>query len=239
MKTFKKIVAGAALLGAFTSAQAESMTFGVEIPPIASLVVRDGMILDVASMTYSTAVNELADPLLATGSSVVGGFTVITNMPKWNIYFGFANGGALKNQSGQIIKDKLGNPVYIGSVGASVADGTGEAAVYISTADAVNIKDEGTLIPGTTTAKTFGRAAADDALKINNTSNNTLVKALLDGNYCTVGAAPCVYTNPWVIATDLTTSNFDVTTGLFDAQGIGSVAGTYTETMYVTLVTAY
>ena len=41
MKLASKIAASVALLGALTVSRAESITFGVEVPPLASLIVQE------------------------------------------------------------------------------------------------------------------------------------------------------------------------------------------------------
>lgn len=233
MKTLKHLAAGAALLGAVTTAQAESITFGVEIPPIATLIVRDGILKDAVSM-----VKAAVDNTAAANSEVVGGFTVITNMPKWNIYFGFANGGALKNQTGRQITNDAGTALYLGTESTAAAATAGQAAVFLQSADDIKALDQaGTPVD----VGPISAIGATTTPSVNNSANNTLTASLkaTGTTICNAGAALCVFTTPWLTATDMTTANFDIRTGLESATPLASVAGSYTETMYLTLVTTY
>lgn len=234
MKLRSKIAVSAALLGALTTVNAESITFGVSISPIASLSVRDGMLKDVTSM-YKAA------PVTVVTGETVGGFTVITNMPKWNIYFGFANGGALKNQAGSQLRDDANALVYLGNQPSAVASAAGQAIVFLKTSDAVKANDGTNGVAATL-------ATAVTAPIVNNLSNNTFVKAINDAALTgSCGGAACAFATPWILATDITTANFDIVTGISDDDGafgtgatkLASVAGTYTETMYLTLVSTY
>jgi hypothetical protein len=235
MKLASKIAASIALLGALTVSRAESITFGVNIPPVASLIVRDGILKDPASMyTAGGAITPIA------GAVTVGGFTVITNMPKWNIYFSFANGGTLKNQTGAQIKDDKGVSMFLGGTGLVPALAT-TASVWLSSADNINATDD-----AATKATPVVPALAIATAPIVNplASNNTLTGAIQSAGaaMCNNGAASaCSFTAPWLNATDLTAATFDISTGLTSAAGtkVANVAGTYTETMYLTLVTSY
>lgn len=235
----KKIAITVAATGSLAGVWAESMTFGVEIPPIASLTVRDGMIKDATTM-FATAV-----PTAVTAIEV-GGFTVVTNMPKWNIFFGFSNGGTLKNQNGRQITNNEGSTLVLGSPtiipvtgGTNAALAATDPVVWLTAnADEVNSQDNGDddIIVG---------ALATNAPGINNQTYNTLTAAMEDAGLTTITAAPGAAdfgTDPWLASTDLSVATFAVKTALYGgatATSIASVAGTYTETMYVTLVTTY
>jgi hypothetical protein len=223
MKLVSKIAAGAALLGAITAAQAESITFGVEIPPIATLIVRDGILKGAASMAKANVDGVAA--AAANDWEVVGGFSVLCNMPKWNIYFGFANGGLLKNQSGTPIKTTGGAAtVYLGADPA----GAGPHIWLYEGADEINATDD----QGTPNAiNVSGNANATPI------TGSTTLTAGIDA-----GASTATFTNPWLLATDNTIANFDIRTGLettTDGSGLSAVAGSYTETLYLTLVATY
>jgi hypothetical protein len=244
MKLRSKIAASFALLGAVSMAHAESITFGVEVPPIASLVVRDGMVVN-ASTLYKVA----AVDATAAQNEVVGGFALVTNMPKWNIYFGFAHGGKLQSQSGSQIKDNKGNPLWLGTSGGA-APGATDATAFLVTAEASSVK----ATDGTNGIGDLNSQAIVSSPFVSPTQN-TLTKALTaPATACftgLTGAAPllaCSFATPWLQSFDQTTTNFDIRTAMSSITSpvlttpgnlIGSVAGTYTETMYLTLVTSY
>lgn len=229
MKLASKIAASVALLGAVATTRAASITFGVNIPPIASLVVRDGVLKDPASMFVSAAAPAATDAI------VVGGFTVVTNMPKWNIYFNFANNGKLENQTGGQIKDNAGAALWLGT-SSTAAPGATDASVWLSTSDKVAAQDD-EAAPLAIAATLPLATATAPMVSPTNLTLTSAIAALTAG--CT-GAAPCVFTAPWLYSTDLTTATFDINTIVGSAAtGLGNVAGTYTETMYLTLVTSY
>jgi hypothetical protein len=231
MKLRSKIAVSAALLGAFTTAvQAESITFGVEIPPVASLLVRDGVVRGIAGLTGTVA------GMTGSTSITVGGFTVVTNMPKWNLYFAFANNGNLINSSGSYLKASGGNYLPLG-VANNAAVTPGQVWLKFPTANQINGND-GAATPLTisATAATMGAAAADGIVT---STINTLSKVLNSPTTATVcGTAVCA-DNGWIFATSSSTATFDIGTALDNTVVPTGLAGTYTETMYVTLVTAY
>lgn len=236
MKLASKIAASLALLGAFATAQAESITFGVNIPPIASLIVRDGVLKTSSALYFAGGT---IDP--TAHGAVVGGFTVVTNMPKWNIYFSFANQGALVNQTGTQLKDNAGTAIYLGNKGTAPAAST-DCSVWLSTADKINAQDDEATpkAPLAAGLPLTNAAAAASPLVSPLATNNTLTGAIASATKSCTGGAACVFTAPWLNATDLTTATFDITTGLTSAgTSVANVAGTYTETMYLTLVTSY
>ena len=230
MKLASKIAASVALLGALTVSRAESVTFGVDIAPIASLVVHDGILKSPTAMVHA------AVDATPANSEQVGGFTVITNMPRWNVYFGFANGGALMNQTGRQVTNTAGAKLFLGTVPAAAAATAGEAAVFLNTPDVMKVVDQAS----TPLALLALAATATGSAWINNSTNNTLTAGLTATAVvpCT-GAVACTFTTPWLTSTDLTTANFNIRTGLQSATALASVAGTYTETMYMTLVATY
>lgn len=229
MKLGSKIAVSAALLGAITTAQAESITFGVEIPPVASLLVRDGVVRGIAGLTGTVA------GMTGATSITVGGFTVVTNMPKWNLYFAFANNGNLINSSGAYLKAGA-NYLPLG-VANNAAVTPGQVWLKFPTANQINGND-GAATPLTisATAATMNAAAGDGVVS---STINTLSKVLNSPTTATVcGAAVCA-DNGWIFATSSSTATFDIGTALDNTVVPAGLAGTYTETMYVTLVTAY
>lgn len=229
MKLRSKIAVSAALLGALTTVNAESITFGVEIPPVASLLVRDGVVRGIAGLTGTVA------GMTGATSITVGGFTVVTNMPKWNLYFAFANNGNLINSSGAYLKAGA-NYLPLG-VANNPAVTPGQVWLKFPTANQINGND-GAATPLTisATAATMNAAAGDGVVS---STINTLSKVLNSPTTATVcGAAVCA-DNGWIFATSSSTATFDIGTALDNTVVPAGLAGTYTETMYVTLVTAY
>ena len=63
MKLASKIAASVALLGALTVSRAESVTFGVDIAPVASLVVHDGILTSPTAMVKAAGVLNYPNPM--------------------------------------------------------------------------------------------------------------------------------------------------------------------------------
>ena len=230
MKLASKIAASVALLGALTVSRAESITFGVEVPPLASLIVHDGVIRGAKGLL---AVITTTGP----NAPTVGGFTVVTNMPKWNIYFGLANDGNLINSSGDYLKGTGGTNYLPLGTAAGAAKASGRVWLQFPAANQIIGTDgAATALTITATAATMGAVIGDGV--VSNT-HNTLTDVLHTPTTTTVcGAAVCA-DNHWVYATNSSVANFGIGTYIDNTEVVSSLAGTYTETMYVTLLTSY
>lgn len=236
MKLVQKITIALVAAGSMATVCAESITFGVEIPPIASLIVRDGRI---------TGANVLgnADPAAALPgvSATVGGFTVITNMPKWNLYFGLANNGNLISKSGSYLKSTSAATPYLalgGAAAGTAAPVAGRVWLKFPAAGLGQIKgtdgSAATNIIIADAAK-FNLITTDGEITSAKNSLTAIMKATSVNTACT---AACV-DNGWVFGTDLTSASLDIGALISNTTPIVGLAGTYTETLYVTLVTAY
>jgi hypothetical protein len=97
MNLFKKLTTAAAVSMLLASpAMAEQITIGAEVPPVASLIVLGGNTnLDMDALVT------LAGAAPAT-SVPAAKFFVNTNMPKWNVFLAWANGGVLQNSNGSL-----------------------------------------------------------------------------------------------------------------------------------------
>lgn len=220
--------------GSMATICAESITFGVEIPPVASLVVRDGII------RVPKALQGDITPADASLTKVVGGFTLNTNMPKWNIYFTMANNGNLVSQSGNYLTADAATPYYVplGQPATTLVTGNpppaGRVWLRFPPVDRINGADAETgtnLIVATSVLQTLITDGDIDG------TQNSLT-AVLAGSAATHCTAACV-DNGWVYGNDATTASFEIGTVIDDAETIIGLAGTYTETLYITLVTAY
>lgn len=233
MKLRSKIAVSAALLGAISTAHSEAITFGVEIPPIASISVSQGLLVTAKALQATTPVS-----LLPAAAPFVGAFTVNTNMPKWNIYFNLANNGYLVDQSGNYLKDKGAAATSWLGLGIDRGDGTGAGKVWLkfpSTSDIKGYTKAST--PAELIAATSAVFTATGEGIVNNTVN-TLTKSLATGPATGCGAAACV-DEGWIYATAPTTTTIVIGTAIDNANAVNAIAGTYTETLYLTLVTAY
>jgi hypothetical protein len=235
MKLRSKIAVSAALLGAISTANAESITFGVEIPPIASISVTQGLLVTANALRGTVA---SATPNAA---PFIGAFTVSTNMPKWNVYFSLANNGYLVDQNGNYLKDN--NADFL-RLGAAASDGTTAGRLWIkfpSTA-LINGNDRtGTgavLYDGATSAL---QNLITDGNISNIAAGNTLTAILrASTTLCDQGGTPAQCAdNGWIYATAPTLATFGLGTMIDNTNPVNAIAGSYTETLYMTLVTAY
>lgn len=232
MNMIKKFSIAMVAAGSMATAFAESITFGVEIPPVASLIVRDGLI-------RSASVMQQAPATLPGATNTVGGFTVITNMPKWNLYFTLANNGNLISQSGTYIKSNHATDFYLPlGTAQNAAITAGRVWLKLPAVNQIKGKD------GPATAdlaydaiSSTANLAQTDGI-INNTQNTLTAMLDVNGSTACTGAAACD-DNGWIYATDQSIATFDVGTFLDNTNTIVGLAGTYTETLYITLVTAY
>ena len=232
MKLRSKIAVSAALLGAFTMANAESITFGVEIPPVASISVSQGLLVTAKALQATTPAT-----LLPAAAPFVGAFTVNTNMPKWNIYFNLANNGYLVDQSGNYLKSTAAANNFLG-LGINAGDGTGPGKVWLKFPAANGIKGYTESAQPTRLVNANSTIYAATGEGIVNNATNTLTKSLATGPATSCGAAACV-DEGWVFATAPTTTTMVIGTAIDNAAPVNAIAGTYTETLYLTLVTAY
>jgi len=237
MKLRSKIAASFALLGAVSMAHAEAITFGVQIPPIASINVSQGLMVTPKALASSVVAT-----ILPAAAPFIGAFTVNTNMPKWNVYFSLANDGYLIDQNGNYLKDKGAAATSWLGLGIARGDGTGHGQLWIKFPGTalINGKDgTGTPIPydGATSANL---AANGDGVIKNIAANNTLTAIMTSSatKACSAGATICV-DGGWVYATSPTLATFGLGTAIDATNAVNAIAGSYTETLYLTLVTAY
>lgn len=182
---------------------AEEVTIGVEVAPIASLVVLGGNThMDIDKLTTASA-------CAANDASCEGAakFFVNTNMPKWNVYLAFANGGVLKNNNGSIA---------LVNAWLTFSD---DLKVVNATPDGNGVK--------TSTAKDISLTTSTSAIQ----SMVTLVQASP-----TIGTT--VVAGNWFRANNVNTFGVDVMVGSAGKDPI-TLAGSYTETLYITLATSY
>jgi len=191
-----------------TPLMAEQVTVGTSVDPIASLVVLGG----------NTNLN--APDLVACDGSFANSisaakFFINTNMPKWNVYIAFANGGILRNANGSVT---LTNAFLQFDTELNAVDGDGDQYAGLVAADDVTLDINSSL--QSMQAKICASADVDAA---------TIVGGGTDG--CTDGGN-------WVLADDVNTTGVDI---LLCANGAAepTLAGDYTEIIYVTLATSY
>ena len=97
-KTAVKAVCGLALLAG--ASHADQIVIAGEVAPIATLVPVGGN----TSINFNTLFVDVAVATMDKDDAVgVAKFFVSTNMPKWNIYVSFANGGRLLNSTGKAL----------------------------------------------------------------------------------------------------------------------------------------
>ena len=231
MKLRSKIAVSAALLGAFSTVHAEAITFGVEVPPVASITVSQGLLVTAKALTMTTA--SVTDPALA---PFVGAFTVNTNMPKWNVYFTLANNGYLVDQSGNYLMDNVTpapNYLGLGKVASAVNTAAGQIWLKFPANPDIKGTDGGATHIIQATSANLNTATSG----VVSNATNTLTKVLAATPAAC--AVACV-DNGWVYATAPTLATFGIGTMIDPvANKVNAIAGTYTETLYLTLVTAY
>ncbi len=237
MKLHNKIALAVVAAGSLAGVMAESITFGVEIPPIASLSVRDGVIYSPGAL----ANNNTVAPVANTNEIVVGGFSVQCNMPKWNIYFTLRNDGYLMSKNGTHLKNKAGSYLPLsGTAAAAIAANAGQLFLkFPLAASQIKAQDE-----AGTPLLVSATSAITDVVISNATAENTLAAALDNAASNTCTTAACTFANGWLLATDETNAIINLATSIDEGAtpattGIAGVAGTYTETLYLTLVSAY
>jgi hypothetical protein len=160
----------------------------------------------------------------------------MTNMPKWNLYFAFANNGNLVNKSGNTLVNTAGAYMHLGAAADATLTNPGQVWLKAPLVNQVKGTDGKLGAPQTmdVTSVTLGTAAADGVIS---TLKPTFTAMLKGGTTAACGAA--CEDNGWVYGTDATTATFDVGTYISNTALPGGLAGTYTETLYITLVTAY
>jgi len=229
MKTLKKLAVGAALLGAITTAQAEQMIFGAVVEPIMSLEV-DGRILPAEALLSGVAA---AAP--AAANPTVGSFRIITNVIKWNVKMSLSNAGVLKTWSGNVFKTKLAGAAAVtnGALGVSTTplficptDNNGTAvacdpAGIAAAANIVAVSAANAAVP--TGADIIGRAPTFPA---------TGTAGLVDL------AAVATYTESYFYNIQKNALTFEVHS-LVGGDEVASLAGTYTETLNMSLYGSY
>lgn len=233
MKLGSKLAVGAALLGAMSTAvQAESITFGVEIPPIASISVTQGLVVTANALRADlTAITPANSPF-------VGAFTVNTNMPKWNVYFSLGNNGNLVDVNGNYLKDNTGKTLPLGTAANATVGTTGKVWLKMPAASGINGTDGAATPLAYSLANAATIVAATDGVVSNVAAGNTLTAVLTAGANACTGPAACT-NDGWVHATSPTLTTFGLGTGIDNTDPVNAIAGTYTETLYLTLVTAY
>jgi hypothetical protein len=231
MNLIKKLSIAMVAAGSMASIYAESITFGVEIPPIASLIVREGKITGANIIGSATPAADLGP-----ATSTVGGFTVITNMPKWNLYFGLANDGNLISKSGTYLKAVGGNYLPLG-LASNAAITPGRIWLKFPAVNQIKGTDGGAatqIIDANSTS--MGTATGDGVVT---SAINSLTAVLANATTATNCTAGKCANNGWVYASDLSTASIDIGASISNVAAPIGIAGTYTETLYVTLVTAY
>ncbi|NLB62736.1 MAG: hypothetical protein GX801_01340 [Fibrobacter sp.] len=180
---------------------AEEVTIGVEVPPIANLVVLGG--------NTNMDMERLIDPAACVSSAddnceAAAKFFVNTNMPKWNVYMAFANAGELKNANGKI---QLQN-------------------AWLKLSGDLNVCEDATCAVGV--------VATDGNPGIALLHNTSGIQSMLELVQAELG----VFGTNWFNATDVNTFGVDVNVGAADEPAL-NLAGSYTETLYITLATTY
>lgn len=187
-------------VGLLSSASfADQVTIGAEIAPIANLVVLGG--------NTNMDMDDLVTVTGADADNCVGAvkFFVNTNMPKWNIYLAFANGGILRNQNGSL-------------------DLT---AAFLDFDADLNVNDDN--VPTNTTVATG--AAVDIAVDPDVSTIQSML-ALVDASALTAS------TTNWFEASDVNVFGVDLVVAA-NGETPPTLAGAYTETVYITLATTY
>jgi hypothetical protein len=225
MKLVSKIAAGAALLGAITAAQAEQMVFGAVVEPIMSLEV-DGRILPADAWLSGAD----ADAAPTAASPTVGVFRVVSNVEKWNVKMQLANGGYLETWSGRAFTTSHVADGEIGNA-ASTSD-------FYVCAVALNANSYvcGTSAPaaGDGFQSVDGGTLADRAFVSEVIDLDAAIGELTDG---TTNAG--VYDDVYIYNDGVkTTSVFELHSWVNGAS-VTALAGTYTETLNLSLYGSY
>ncbi len=150
-----------------------------------------------------------------------------------------ANDGNLVDASGNYLK--AGSPANY--LPLSTAEGlvsagklSGNVLLQFPTANEINGTDgAATALVISATAATMSTAVGDGT--VSNTVN-TLTAALAASSLHSCTSAACA-DNAWVFGTSQTVANFGVGAWIDNTDVVASLAGQYTETMYVTLLTSY
>jgi hypothetical protein len=230
MNNLKTLITGTALCAAlFTPVVAEEIEIGGQIPPMAALVPIGGN----TNLNWNNLF--VNGPTVATATPVAK-FFVNTNMPKWNIYLSFANGGRLLNGEGK-------------GTTPTVADGTYPAfdVVGLVFDQYLNAEDDNGYQIGVATAGTDIKVAGVPLVAATLAALQSFTSIFDGAAYCydLVGtaAAPCDLVNNWLFGTDVNATGVDIKAAWNTAAAGGrarpKVAGTYTELIYVTLATSY
>lgn len=232
MKTIKKLAVGAALLGAITTAQAEQMVFGAVVDPIMSLEV-EGRILPAEALITGAAA-AAADPTAT--SPVVGMFKVTTNVVKWNVKISFENGGMLKTWNGTPFSTTTGAvpDVTDGQIGAD--DATNDVFICPVAANGATVA-AACVIDGATAGED---GLAQTAVLAAVPTPGSFTGAALDVGTALVDLSDvdAAYTDDMIFNLKKNTLAFEVRSHV-EGSSVAALAGTYTETMNLSLYGSY
>lgn len=235
MNKLKTLVAGSALCAVLsTQVAAEQIEIAGQIPPIAALVPIGGN----TNLNWNNLFVDGADaatPPTVANCTPVAKFFINTNMPKWNVYMAFANGGRLLNNVGK-------------GVDVTAADGTYPAfdAAGLVFDQYLNAEDDDGNLLGNNGNATNDITTDGIPLVATTLANLQSFTSMLNGAaYCDDGAAniACALTNNWINGTDVNAVGVDIKVAWNSLNAAGrerpKLAGTYSEIIYVTLATSY
>jgi|GEM_PF-4873358 len=227
MNLVKKLAIGTLAVAALVSTpMAEQIAIAGQVAPLASLVPIGGN----TNLQWSNIIKLAA---AVTDASPVAKFFVTTNMPKWNVYITFANGGRLLNASGKGME-----------LAAALPSTVVPAFVTLKFGSAINATDDAaTPLYVGTDASTVGKEVKLAEATLDQMQSFT--SALNTGTHCVPAGIPgvesvaCTFTN-WLNGTDINSTGVDV--GMVWLPGVAQkpkLAGTYSEIIYITLATSY
>lgn len=227
MNKLRTLIAGTALCASlFSLVVAEQIEIAGQIPPIAALVPIGGN----TNLNWNNLFVNAPD---VTTSTPVAKFFLNTNMPKWNVYLAFANGGRLLNGEGKGTTNTAANAYPAFDVVGLVFD------------QWLNAEDDQGYALGTTDAATSIKVAGVPMDETTLAALQSFSSLFNTGTFCYDGAAPaaCACANNWIYGTDVNAVGIDIKAAWNSADAAGRVrpklAGTYSEIIYVTLATSY
>lgn len=237
MNKLKALVASTVFCAALTTqVAAEQIEIAGQIAPIAALVPIGGN----TNLNWNKLIVDGADAttIALADATPVAKFFINTNMPKWNVYMAFANGGRLLNNVGK---------------GADVTAGDGTFPAFdvagLVFDQFLKAEDDGGLLLAPGVIADYD--VTDDGIPLDEATLGNLqsfTSMLNTATYCATAAAPtvavaCALTNNWINGTDVNSFGVDVKVAWNKLDGDGRVkpklAGTYSEIIYVTLATSY
>jgi hypothetical protein len=208
----------------FSQAGAEQIQIAGQIPPMAALVPIGGN----TNLNWNNLFTA-APAVDGNNSTPVAKFFLNTNMPKWNVYLTFANGGRLLNAEGKGTTPTVPNGTY------PAFDAVGVVFDHFLKAE-----DDAGDVLGDATAGTDITVDGVPmvAATLASLQSFTSMLGAAGGDFCASG--DCALANNWIYGTDINAVGVDVKVAWNSAtRARPKLAGTYSEIIYITLATSY